>query len=501
MQTGTGIDKETKMLIDYLLKKRGKEASPEVVSEVKDLLDDAENGGETDNIIIIFSRLSEITNNDFDIRSLGITKEKLVRLAILHEEIDDYNTSVAARLHARKNVRQAVSRIKSYLNNKEKVPSGIEISSLIEQNQKRFREFFKCSEKEWNTFSWQMSNRITDAKILGKLIDLTEKRVKEILRVQKKYRMSITPYYASLIVPGKLDDPVLIQCVPDIKEVENTGEKVTAFSQSHSPARLIDQIYPQTAIIKVTNICAMYCRHCLRPHDIGFKDKHWDNEGFQEALKYVEENKNIRDILLTGGDALSLSNDKLEWILNRLVGIDHVKVIRIGTRMVVTVPQRIDEQLLNILNKYCEKKPIRMPVQINSAQEITKYSKSVLQKITKAGIRIMSQSVFLKGVNDTKLKMWKLLETLQEARVQPYYLFNCSYRDPQFKHLRVPVGTGREIIRSTIGNLSGDIRPTYIATAGGKIPLNEDYLTGKKDKKTLLLKKPWNNEIVEYPDA
>jgi lysine 2,3-aminomutase len=175
-------------------------------------------------------------------------------------------------------------------------------------------------------------------------------------------------------------------------------------------------------------------------------------------------------------------------------------VKRLGTRIPVTCPQRIDDKLLDILAASNDVKPIRVVTQVNTAQEITPISKDTFRQISKSVCAILNQAVLLKGINDSKAKMWKLCETIQEAYIRPYYIFNCSFRNPQFTHLRVPIEVGRDIVESMYGNISGDAIPRYIATAGGKVPLHRDNVVGKKNG-NVVLKKPWNNEEVFYPDA
>ena len=177
-----------------------------------------------------------------------------------------------------------------------------------------------------------------------------------------------------------------------------------------------------------------------------------------------------------------------------------MRVKRLGTRIPVTVPWRIDSELLDILEESNDNKPIRVVTQINTAQEITPISKDAFKRISKSVSAILNQAVLLKGINDTKVKMWKLCETIQESYVRPYYIFNCSYRNPQFSHFRVLVERGRDIVESMYGNISGDAIPRYIATAGGKIPLNRSNVIGRK-KMDIIMKKPWSNEEVKYPDA
>ena len=300
-------------------------------------------------------------------------------------------------------------------------------------------------------------------------------------------------------MPGQINDPVLLQSVPTGDMIDNVGIEIEPVAADHSPARLVDQFYPQVVTIKATNMCAMYCTHCLRIAHIGRKDSIYSNLAYKEALDYVRNNKNIRDVLITGGDALVLPNSKLKFLLEELDKIEHVKVKRIGTRVPITSPQRIDEQLLDILEESNNNKPIRFVTQVNTAQEITPLTKDVFRKISKVTSAILNQAVLLRGINDTEYKMKQLCETLQESYIRAYYLFNCSFRNPQFAHLRVPVEIGRDIVEGLYGNISGDAIPRYIATAGGKIPLHKDNVV-RQDGNNLILRKPWNNEEAIYPN-
>ena len=244
----------------------------------------------------------------------------------------------------------------------------------------------------------------------------------------------------------------------------------------------------------------MYCTHCLRIAHIGRKDHTYSREAYNEALDYIRANSRIRDILITGGDAFVLPNSILKWLLEELDKIDHIKVKRLGTRVPVTVPMRVDDELLDILEESNDKKPIRVVTQINTAQEITPVSRNAFRRISKRCFTVLNQAVLLKGINDTRVKMWKLCETIHEAYVRPYYIFNCSYRNPQFNHFRVPIEVGRDIVESMYGNISGDAIPRYITTAGGKIPMHRSNVVTTKGN-DYILKKPWNGMEVAYPDA
>ena len=271
-------------------------------------------------------------------------------------------------------------------------------------------------------------------------------------------------------------------------------------ASDHSPARLIDQFYPRVVTIKATNICAMYCVHCLRIAHIGKKDRTFGWEAYEEALDYIRKNEEIRDVLVTGGDAFMVSNPMLKKLLHALDEIDHVRMKRLGTRVPVTTPQRVDQELLDILAESNDKGPVRVVTQINTAQEITPISKDAFKRISGSVSAVLNQAVLLRGINDTKHKMWKLCETIHEAYVRPYYVFNCSYRNPQYFHMRVPVETGRDIVEGMYGNISGDAIPRYIAAAGGKVPLHRDNLV-RREHGAVVLRKPWSGEETVYPDA
>jgi len=453
-------------------------------------------------IVALFSALKDAHDNQgWTPQQLGLSREDLLALAAKHEQIDEHLVTVGGRVgQARPIVDAAQSRVREYLDRHPKeAPSGIEVWDQILKNQERIKKVLGMSENDWNSYSGQLRHAIENVETLSKVIDLPRKAIEDVLRVTKTYRMRLTPYYASLILPGQVNDPVLLQSVPTGEMVDNAGVEIPPVAADHSPARLIDQFYPRVVTIKATNMCAMYCTHCLRIAHIGAKDRLYGKEAYGEALDYIRSNPEIRDVLVTGGDSLVLPNSMLEWLLGELDAIGHVRMKRLGTRIPVTTPQRIDDELLAILEASNDKKPLRVVTQINTAQEITPVSKAAFQAISKRVSAVMNQAVLLKGINDSSVKMWKLCETIQEAYVRPYYVFNCSYRNPQFKHLRVPVAVGQSIVESMYGNISGDAIPRYIATAGGKIPLHRTNVL-EHAQGHVKMQKPWSGEQVTYPD-
>lgn len=453
-------------------------------------------------IVALFSALKDAHDNQgWTPQQLGLSREDLIALAAKHEQIDEHRVSVGGRVgQARPIVDAAQSRVREYLDrHPREAPSGIEVWDRILENQERIKKVLGMSEKDWNSYSGQLRHAIENVETLSRVIDLPQRAIEDVLRVTRTYRMRLTPYYASLILPGQVNDPVLLQSVPTGEMVDNAGVEIPPVAADHSPARLIDQFYPRVVTIKATNMCAMYCTHCLRIAHIGAKDRLYGKEAYGEALDYIRANPEIRDVLVTGGDSLVLPNSMLEWLLGELDAIGHVRMKRLGTRIPVTTPQRIDDELLAILEASNDKKPLRVVTQINTAQEITPVSKAAFQAISKRVSAVMNQAVLLKGINDSSVKMWKLCETIQEAYVRPYYVFNCSYRNPQFKHLRVPVAVGQGIVESMYGNISGDAIPRYIATAGGKIPLHRTNVL-EHGQGHVKMQKPWSGEQVTYPD-
>lgn len=471
--------------------------------EIESLLKQSQNSLMTAPIINFFTKLKLAkTNLGLGPDAFGISKETLINMCEKHQNLDEHEVSVGGRISkALPIVQEANQRVEDYLKTKDSIaPSGIELWEKIGENIKRIKSALNISDQEWNTYSGQIKNCVDSVEKLSEIVKLPQPIIQDIDRVVNTYRMRLTPYYASLIQPEKINDPILLQSVPTGEMVDNIGIEIPPVAADHSPARLIDQFYPQTVTIKATNMCAMYCTHCLRIAHIGKKDRIYSDIAYEEAFDYIRNNPRIRDVLITGGDAFVLPNKLIKNILKELDNIDHVRVKRLGTRIPVTAPWRVDSELLELMEESNDIKPVRVVTQINTAQEITPISKDAFKRISKSVSAVLNQAVLLKGINDTKEKMWKLCETIHESYVRPYYVFNCSYRNPQFAHFRVPVEKGRDIVESMYGNISGDAIPRYIATAGGKIPLHRNNVMGREGVH-VILKKPWNNEHVTYPDA
>jgi len=499
------LDTYTTELLEQLFAPQNthQNVTDEIAAEVSDLLARAQNSQLTTPIVRLFSRLLELAGENIAPTAFGITLEQLQELARRHEEIDEHMVTVGGRVSRALPIAQTANdRVAEYLEKKDtEAPSGIELWDQIQENTARIKHELKMSDEDWNSYSGQIRNAVDNVETLSKLIDLPRKVLESVAKVTESYRMRLTPYYTSLIMPGQLNDPVMLQSVPTGEMIDNAGVEIPPVAADHSPARLVDQFYPRVVTIKATNMCAMYCTHCLRIAHIGRKDKVYSKEAYGEALDYIRSNKQVRDVLITGGDAFVLPNSLLKWLLGELDQIEHLKMKRLGTRVPVTVPMRVDSELLDILEASNDKKPIRVVTQINTPQEITPVSLDAFRQLSKRTFTVLNQAVLLKGINDTRVKMWKLCETVHEAYVRPYYLFNCSYRNPQFAHFRVPIGVGQDLVESMYGNISGDAIPRYIATAGGKIPLHRSNVVVADDGGEFTLRKPWSGEEVSYPDA
>jgi KamA family protein len=501
----TTLDDFTTTLLDdlYTAPLDSSPVSTDDATTARTLLEEAGRTDLTDPILrllqfLLFQKRDHRRSPD----DFGISRQTLAELAIKHQRIDEHLVSAGGRLtQALPIAAEANERVDEYLARKDtEAPSGIELWEQIVKHQERIKHALSMSDASWNSFSGQIRYAIDSVDELASLIDLPADTLATMRRVTKTYRMRLTPYYTSLIMPGEVNDPIMLQSIPTGEMIDNAGIEIPPVAADHSPARLIDQFYPRVVTIKATNMCAMYCTHCLRIAHIGRKDQVYAKDAYGEALAYIRANHRIRDVLVTGGDALVLPNSMLKWLLAELDAIDHVKVKRLGTRIPVTAPMRIDNELLDIISASNDKKAIRMVTQINTAREITPVSKDAFRRLSKASFTVLNQAVLLKGINDTRVKMWKLCETIQEAYVRPYYIFNCSYRNPQFAHFRVPLAVGRDIVESMYGNISGDAIPRYIATAGGKIPLHRDNVDGFADNRYTLIK-PWNGAAAGYPDA
>jgi lysine 2,3-aminomutase len=353
------------------------------------------------------------------------------------------------------------------------------------------------SDADWANWKWQLKNRIKDSAILAQILGLSDMERKRIDKVSNVYRWAISPYYLSLVGHDYVNSPIYRQSVPDIRELSPGGSLDPMNEALTSPAPCVTRRYPDRMIINVTNQCAMYCRHCQRRRNIGEVDRHSCMEDIAQAMDYVANNTEIRDVLITGGDALLLSNKALKSILTTLDEIPHVEIKRIGTRVPVTMPQRITPDLCEIIRSH---PPIYINTQFNHPLEITPDAKAACDRLVEAGAVLGNQAVLLREINDQPHIMRKLCQDLLKIRVRPYYIFHA--KDVQgTRHFQTSITEGMDIIRSLRGHTSGLAVPTYIVNAPGglgKIPLMPNYILQNRKNKMVL--KTWEGKIVEIED-
>lgn len=350
------------------------------------------------------------------------------------------------------------------------------------------------TEEDWNNWKWQLKNRIKDSIVLDAIIGLSALERKRIDKVSRLYRWAISPYYLSLVSADYEDSPIYRQAVPDLKELAPGGSLDPMNEALTSPAPCVTRRYPDRMIINVTNQCAMYCRHCQRRRNIGEVDRHANLENIKMALDYVAQNEEIRDVLVTGGDALLLSNQMLSFILAELHKIPHVEIKRIGTRTPVTMPQRITPEIVDIIRRY---PPIFINTQFNHPLEVTPEAKSACDRLIEAGAVLGNQAVLLRGINDQPLIMRKLCQELLKIRVRPYYIFQAKNVQGT-GHFQTGIKQGMDIMESLRGHTSGLAIPTYIVNAPGglgKIPIMPSYLLKMQNDKVVL--RTWEGKIVE----
>lgn len=358
---------------------------------------------------------------------------------------------------------------------------------------------------KWKDWKWQLTNSIRSLNKVEKLLGIkyTEEEKKSLQETIDKFPLSITPYYLSLIEKDDFkNDPVYLQSVPLSSEliISSVDMNDPLHEDKDSPVPAITHRYPDRVLFQISNICSMYCRHCTRKRRVGDVD-YIPNKGIiKDGLRYIRKTPHVRDVLLSGGDPLMLSDSFLEWILTELRAIPHVEVIRIGTRMPVVLPYRITDDLVKMLKKF---HPIWVNTHFNHPREITTSSKEALKKLADAGIPLGNQSVLLAGINDCPKIMRSLLHKLVMNRVRPYYLYQCDLSEG-LTHFRTPIGKGIEIIESLIGHTSGFAVPRYVIDApggGGKIPVMPNYLISWSTNKVVL--RNYEGVITTYkePDS
>ena len=358
---------------------------------------------------------------------------------------------------------------------------------------------------QWRDWRWQLAHSVRSLDDIEALLNMSldsEKR-EQLKKTMEKFPVSVTPYYLSLIDTDDLEnDPIFRQALPSPLElvVSKADMSDPLHEDSDSPAPNITHRYPDRVLFLVSGVCSMYCRHCTRKRRVGDRDMIPTKEEMLEGIEYIRKTPQVRDVLLSGGDPLMLSDERLDWLLSELHSIEHVEVVRIGTRMPVVLPYRITEKLVAVLKKH---HPLWINTQFNHPREITASAREALAKLADVGIPLGNQSVLLAGVNDCPRIMRSLVHKLVINRVRPYYMYQCDLSEG-LSHFRTPVGKGIEIMESLIGHTSGFCVPRYVIDApggGGKIPVMPNYLLSWSTNKVVL--RNYEGVITTYrePDS
>jgi lysine 2,3-aminomutase len=363
------------------------------------------------------------------------------------------------------------------------------------------RHYSGVSVHDWNDWKWQVRNRIRRIEQLEQVISLTQDERDAVARRTGNLPIAITPYYLSLLSPGDPRQPLRRTHIPVGDEfIRGGGEDPDPLGEEHDTAvpGLVHR-YPDRVLFLTTGFCSTYCRYCTRSRMVGetngeysFSVSQWE-----KAAQYIEAHPEIRDCLLSGGDPLSIGDDKLEWLLHRLRSIRHLEFIRIGTKIPVVMPQRVTRRLVRILRQF---NPLWMSIHFTHPDELTVETIEACARLADAGIPLGSQTVLLRGINDDIEVIRPLMHGLLRARVKPYYLYQC---DPVSgsAHFRTPVDKGLEIIAALRGHTTGYAVPQFVIDApggGGKIPLLPDYVIGREGDDLLL--RNFEGGVYRYPD-
>ncbi len=365
-----------------------------------------------------------------------------------------------------------------------------------------FQRFFFpfATDAEWNDWRWQLQNRFQDGRSLSRILRLSEDEQRALGRIEGQLPVNVTPYYASLLDAGDPVQPIRRAVIPTLGEfICSQGEAHDPLAEdAMSPVHGLVHRYPDRVLFLITDHCAVCCRYCTRSRVVGTGEMAPDARRWEMALEYIEQTPTIRDVLLSGGDPLTLSDDRLEYLLHRLRRIKHVEFVRIGTKTPMVLPQRVTPQLVRMLRRY---HPLWMSIHVMHPDEITHEVERACERLADAGIPLGSQTVLLKGINDDVDTMRRMVHALLRIRVRPYYLYQC---DPitGSGHFRTPVEKGLEIISGLRGHTTGYGVPHFVIDApggGGKIALVPNAVEGREDDHVLL--RNYEGKVFRYPDT
>ena len=372
---------------------------------------------------------------------------------------------------------------------------------VIGPETQRFRENFfpESTNRQWNSWRWQIQNSFTNFKKLSNILDISTIENLDFLSKSRKLPLRITPYYTSLLYGKSIDYPLSKSVVPTMRElVISPGEENDPLhEESMCPVENLVHRYPDRALLLSTGFCSVYCRYCTRSHMVLKDKKHFGVKAWETSISYIQNNQNIRDVVISGGDPLTMPDKHIEFLLSSLRAIPHVEIIRIGTKVPMVLPQRITKNLVKMLKKY---HPLYMSIHCTHPDEITPEVTEACSRIADAGIVMGSQTVLLNGVNDTVETMKALMHKLLILRIRPYYIYQCD-PIPGSSHFRTPIAKSLEIIQGLRGFTSGYAIPHYVIDApggGGKIPLLPEYYQGREGDYVML--KNYEGKTYKYYD-
>lgn len=338
---------------------------------------------------------------------------------------------------------------------------------------------------DWPSWHWQMAHRINTVEELSRYVRLNLREITGIVEASRAFRWNITPYYASLMDPNDPDCPIRKQAIPDARELEDCeGEMDPLAEEKKSPTKGLIHCYPDRVAFCVATECAMYCRHCVRKRIVGGPQESVSAEDIEAGLDYIRRTPQIRDVLITGGDPLTYGDDFIDRLLTSIRAIEHVEIIRIGTRVICTMPQRITPELCEIIAKH---HPVFINTQFNHPKELTEQAAAACDRLLRAGVPLGNQSVLLKGINDDPDVQLRLVRGLLKMRVRPYYLYQCEVLKGT-AHFRTSLEAGLNIIDHLQGWTSGLAVPRFVIDSPiGKIPLAQNTIV-KRDEDTVTLR-------------
>jgi lysine 2,3-aminomutase len=351
----------------------------------------------------------------------------------------------------------------------------------------------------WNDWKWQLKNRVTTLPAVERHLRLSRDERAGILLSGNKLALAVTPHFFNLIEPDNPECPIRRQVIPQIEETVRSPLEMAdpCGEDSHMPVPGLVHRYPDRVLFLVTDRCASYCRYCTRSRVVSGAGEQELHTNFEEVYHYLETHPEVRDVLISGGDALLFSDEKLRSILQRLRSIEHIEFVRIGTRVPIFLPQRITLELCQMLQQF---HPLWMSVHVNHPRELTLEVREALERLANHGIPLGNQSVLLKGVNDDPVVMKALVQKLLLCRVRPYYIYQCDLIQGS-AHLRTSVARGLEIMESLRGHTTGYAVPQFVIDApggGGKVPINPGYVLYHDHEKVVI--RNYEGKIFEYPE-